>query len=170
MSQNLLIRRSPALVGGSWASFSPDEAYRYDLVLRWIMLNPSTATREQTDATLGRCRLRAIQLGYPGILVQNLFALRATKPAATKRHPNPIGPNNDERLVPPAEPVATTVAAWGIHGTHRGRDTEVLDLLTGPLQCLGRTAAGQPRHPLFVSWTTPLIDFRVATSPRELAS
>ena len=48
----------------------------------------------------------------------------------------------------------TCVAAWGTHGVHRGRCLEVLAILRDVgawVVCLGVTAGGQPRHPLYVA-------------------
>ena len=55
---------------------------------------------------------------------------------------------------------------WGNQGAWRGRDRQVLTLLRDTLAsgnvphppqllCVGLTAAGQPRHPLYVASTTP---------------
>ena len=42
-----------------------------------------------------------------------------------------------------------TLAAWGSHGSFLSRSAAVVPLLSKPM-CLGTTAGGQPRHPLYV--------------------
>ena len=52
------------------------------------------------------------------------------------------------------------VAAWGRDGHWVGRDRAMLELLSGiPLQCLGRTADGQPKHPLYLKNDAALASF-----------
>jgi hypothetical protein len=46
----------------------------------------------------------------------------------------------------------SVVAAWGVHGTHRGRDEDVIERFRragARISCLDRTKAGHPRHPLY---------------------
>jgi hypothetical protein len=156
------------------AALSDCGTYRYELRRTWgdptrlacfLMLNPSTATAEEDDATIRRCVgfAKAWRLG--GICVRNLFALRATDPAALARHTDPVGPDNDQWLTTPA-PAAVTVAAWGTHGSLRNRDRHVRALLDDAgiaLHHLGElTIDGHPRHPLYLPagltpapWPTP---------------
>jgi hypothetical protein len=174
MSTEVVIERAVDLLGESWASYSPCGTYRYELVRRWgsgpllrfVMLNPSTATHLVDDRTVARCRRRAQDLGYAGLLVQNMFAFRATKPAALRRADDPVGPGNDAVLGRPSEPVAATVVAWGIHGALHGRSTAVLDVLPGDVTCLGITRDGHPRHPLYVAGAQPLIPYHADAADR----
>ena len=155
-----------------------DGPYRYSLTrggwmpggppLVFVMLNPSTADAEKDDQTIARCRNRAIRgarVQFGRLVVVNLFALRARNPAELKDHPDPVGPGNDEWITAAARlPGAVVVAAWGGGPAPRlrHRDLDVLDLLDGAdLWCLGRTADGAPRHPLFVPRTAPLRRFRL---------
>jgi hypothetical protein len=169
----LVVERAPDLLGGSWASFSPCGTYRYELVRRWgsgpllriVMLNPSKATHLRTDPTVTRCCLRARRWGFPGVLIDNAFALCATDPAQLRIHPDPIGPANDHLLRHPSEPIALTVVAWGAHGTYLNRAADVLVLLAGPLHCLGTTRGGQPRHPLYLAADEALMGY--PTPPSE---
>ncbi|HEV8642148.1 MAG TPA: DUF1643 domain-containing protein [Methylomirabilota bacterium] len=132
----------------------------------WIMLNPSTADAEQDDATIRRCIGFTRAWGLGGIIVVNLFAYRATNPRRllALRQNDAVGPQNDEWLGRHARGagVKAVIAAWGAHGSMWGRDTEVLDLLRFwhvRLQCLGRTKAGAPRHPLRLAYSTALEEF-----------
>ena len=71
------------------AVLSPCWTYRYELTRRWssrplvgwVMLNPSTADAEADDPTVRRCVRFANAWGYGGLVIRNLFALRATDPS-----------------------------------------------------------------------------------------
>ena len=51
------------------------------------MLNPSTADADHDDRTIGRCISFAKREGCGGLIVGNLFQLRATDPDELRRHP-----------------------------------------------------------------------------------
>lgn len=55
----------------------------------------------------------------------NLFAYRATQPADMLAQDDPVGPENDAHLQKLAAEAGVVVAAWGVHGTHRGRHNVV---------------------------------------------
>ncbi len=149
------------------ADFSPDRKYRYALYRTWaaskpkvmfIGLNPSTADETVDDPTIRRCKGFAADWGYGGLIMTNLFALRATKPKVMMAHPAPIGPENGDWLRLLAQEVDLIVAAWGNHGGHMKRD-HVTTLLMPSMKCLGVTKKGQPRHPLYVKRDTVLRNF-----------
>jgi hypothetical protein len=147
----------------SRAVFSGCGAYRYSLSRRWedgscvnfVMLNPSTADECRNDPTVERCERRARQMGFGAFSVTNLFAWRATDPRDLRRAGTPEGPRNDEVLVETAAAADLVIAAWGVHGAHRGRGARVACLLRGAgcrLHHLGLSRAGYPRHPLYVPY------------------
>lgn len=169
------------------AVLSPDKAYRY--VLRrcwlegchepgveirgrhalWVMLNPSTATAEEDDATIRKCQAFARQWGLDGIVVVNLFALRSTDPRALRRHPDPVGPSNDGiiRTMAAAPYVEVVVGGWGadplVAETSRGRVVGDLVASAGrDLHCLRRTKTGEPGHPLYIPYTAGLQVWKAA--------
>ena len=153
---------------GSSATISACGTYRYTLDRWWgndgvsavfVMLNPSTADADQDDPTIRRCLgfARAWQCDY--LTVVNLFALRSTDPAALLAHPDPIGPENDDAIMKAVACADYVVAAWGVHGSIRGRGVAVRQLILKPLRCLGLTKSGHPRHPLYVRADQPLIDY-----------
>ncbi|MEP7383607.1 MAG: DUF1643 domain-containing protein [Gemmatimonadota bacterium] len=157
-----------ALVGA--AHFSRCGRYRYALWRTWdaslpsccfIALNPSTADATRDDPTMRRCMAFARLWGFGGMAVGNIFAYRATRPADMKAEPRPIGRANDRWLQRLAGGSPLVVAAWGSHGAWLGRDRHVLQLL-GSLECLGVTASGAPRHPLYVRGDTPRRPYRLA--------
>lgn len=150
----------------STALYSDCELYRYALTRSWnpegrrllyIMLNPSKATEAQNDPTIERCERRARALGYGAFRACNIFAWRETDPRALRLANDPNGPDNDAVLNESAGWADTILCAWGVHGVHRDRGSEVEAVLrrTGqPLYHLGLTKGGHPRHPLYVSYST----------------
>lgn len=149
------------------ADISECGTYRYRLwrfwgdgkVVLWIMLNPSTADGEQDDPTIRRCIGFTQRWGFPGMMVVNLFALRATNPKELLDHPDPAGPDNAQFIHEEAKAAGLIVAAWGSNKMAQegcGRATAMLRGL--PVKCLGVTASGQPRHPLYVPNKQPLVE------------
>lgn len=151
----------------SEAVYSDCGAYRYSLTRIWeapgkrvnfVMLNPSKADEMKNDPTVERCERRARLLGFGAFEVTNIFAWRDTDPHAMRRAAHPIGPLNDRVLADAAARADMVIAAWGVHGAHRGRGTEVQTLLQtggGALHHLGLSKAGHPRHPLYLPYATP---------------
>lgn len=87
--------------------------------------------------------------GYAGIVVRNLYALRATDPRELATHPNPGGPDNDAHLMASAgDPI--TVCAWGARGERGDTIIRALADAGANLHHLGLTRAGKPRHPLYL--------------------
>jgi hypothetical protein len=161
----------------SWAAFNESRTHRYLLgrswqpgpVMTFVMLNPSTADSKKDDPTIRRCVRFARREGCGGIEVVNLFALRATDPAELRLHADPVGACNDRVIGACAG--GTVVVAWGAHGGYAGRAAEVGRILLAagiaPV-CLGVTANGQPRHPLYVRADAPLVPWRpVGDSPKS---
>ena len=165
MTRNGLITRSH-LKGDaeSLAVYSPCENYRYALTRVWdpdiarvsfVMLNPSTATEVQNDPTVERCERRARALGFGGFRVTNIFAWRDTDPRAMRRAADPIGPANDTAIRDAANWSGRVICAWGTHGAHLDRGSEVARLLRSSgrdLYHLGLSKAGHPKHPLYIGY------------------
>lgn len=142
------------------ATFSPCRKYRYTLWRHWsnsfvsryamfIGLNPSTADENKDDPTIRRCIGYAKDWGYTGLCMTNLFAFRATLPDNMKSAEDPIGPDNDQALINVAECAGVIVAAWGVHGSHLGRDQEIRKIISR-LSYLKLTKEGFPGHPLYL--------------------
>jgi hypothetical protein len=151
------------------AIISPDGVYRYSLsrsgwmgdgTLIWLLLNPSTADASVDDPTIRRVIGFTQREGYAEAVILNLFALRSTNPDVLVDHPDPVGEINDRYLVTQTCS-RRVVCAWGAHpvAAERGR-TVMHDALrfSTPL-CLGVTAGGQPRHPLYLPKTAALIPY-----------
>jgi hypothetical protein len=170
MPDTLIREEVPDLYGSNEAVYSPDQVYRYLLIRRWapgplatfLMLNPSIATATIDDPTIRRCRAYARREACGGMTILNLFALRATDPRELYHHADPIGPRTDEFIAENALPGSLVVAAFGTHGALAGRGDEVTRTLAArgvELRCLGYTAGGFPRHPLYVRADAPLIPY-----------
>lgn len=144
------------------AEISPCGKYRYSLKRRWhaaqpsvnfVMLNPSTADATIDDPTVRKCIVYAKAWGYGGIVVTNLFALRATDPRELKRTPFPVGERNNDHLYTEALNAGLVVCAWGNHGDYQFRCDDVGTMLHrhGVVpHALRVTKKGQPEHPLYL--------------------
>lgn len=173
------VEQQEDLAGGLAAAVfdSPARTYRYLLTRIWdpavppivfVMLNPSTADGFEDDATLRRLTgpdgfARRLRAG--GVIVVNLFALRSTDPRALHRHADPVGRLTDVFVRQAVARAGTVVVAWGAAPIATVRGREVTEALTGRgvvLQCLGRTSAGQPRHPLYLPKGAALEPYGVA--------
>lgn len=148
------------------AEFSPDRIYRYTLERTWnpnlgtcvfILLNPSTADAEIDDPTIRRGVGFTQDWGYGRCVFVNLFAYRTSCPAVLREADSPIGRQNDKWIKYWANRATVLVAAWGIHGSYRDRDSKVVKLLVGhTIQCLGLTKAWHPKRILYLPKTTEL--------------
>jgi hypothetical protein len=168
------------------AELSPCGVWRWRLTRIWsttpaltiVMLNPSLADARRDDPTLRRCLGFAAREGFGGLVVVNLFGLRAAAPAALRRHADPVGPGNDAALsaalgdaAAMAQPV---LCAWGTHPAARERSLALAPVFAtsgARLVCLGLTATGAPRHPLYVRADEPFLPYPgpAAAAPHQRA-
>lgn len=122
------------------------------------MLNPSTADETEPDATITRCILRAKRLGYGGLEVVNIFALRSTDPEVLYGHADPVGPENDKHIVAVCDTALETggqiILGWGKHGVI-GRRGEAVRRMLDDRQintyALVINKDGSPKHPLYIA-------------------
>jgi len=160
----VIVRRCRKGDADSIAEYSDCERYRYTLTRVWnprgkrvlfVMLNPSTATEAQNDASVERCERRARTHAFGGFRVVNIFAFRATDPRAMRAAADPVGPDNDAAIRDSLPWADRIVCAWGAHGAHLGRGATVAAMLRAsnrPLHHLGLTRAGHPKHPLYIAY------------------
>lgn len=151
------------------ADLSKCGTYRYSLWREWgskrsayvafVGLNPSTADAMDDDPTIRRCMGFAALWGYSSMCMINLFAFRATKPADLKKAVDPIGADNNDFVRKLAGKASLVVSCWGNHGALLARHLEVGRIL-GETQCLGTTALGHPRHPLYVPYSAKLTPYK----------
>ncbi len=129
----------------------------------FVMLNPSKADATLNDPTVSRCITFADKMGCGALEVVNLFAYRTSYPRELRACRRPVGSLNDQYIAESVESASVVVVAWGNWGRLYGRDHEVLQLISSistkkPLFCFGITGQGQPRHPLFLSYKSELIE------------
>jgi len=129
----------------------------------FIMLNPSTADAALDDPTIRRCMGFAKAWDCAGLVVANLYALRATDPHELWKHPDPVGEDNDMMLAALIREHETVVCAWGANARPERVNIvrKMFHRLSRPM-CLGITKAGAPRHPLYIRADQPLIDWTPA--------
>lgn len=152
------------------AVISPCGLYRLRLERTWddsitplgfVMLNASTADAEVDDPTIRRCVGFARREGAGGLVVGNLFGWRSPDPEAMKRARDPCGELNIPHLLQIARDCGNRlVCAWGVHGVHLRQDERVKAVLRSSgvtLLCLGKTKAGHPKHPLYLSANSLLV-------------
>lgn len=135
------------------------QAMKHDKPCLFVMLNPSTADAELDDPTIRRCIGFAKRELCTELTVVNLYALRATNPQELFNYPDTCGPDNNHHFIEQVrkhEGVGIIIAAWGAHkAVHYAHVHKILRREN--TVCLGKTAAGHPRHPLYVKADQPLI-------------
>lgn len=164
MASNLFLKTGAVL--------SDDEMCRFTLIRIWlesaprlvaIGLNPSTADSKLDDSTIRILMGRARRLNFGGLLMMNLFALRATDPKVLLTVPPAmaIGEGGDKFLLGAfKQPDQTLLMAWGDGGDLYGRNAQVVKMMVAAninkAYCLGLTKGGQPKHPLRIPYSCPM--------------
>lgn len=136
-------------------------------LVNFVMLNPSTADAEADDPTIRRCVGFAKSWGFDGLVVTNLYPLRATSPAAMQAAANRLGqidamshrPLNEMHVAWAASRASFVLCAWGAHAEPVVA-AKVLRIIRGVNKtpcALKFTKDGHPSHPLYLPATaTPL--------------
>jgi hypothetical protein len=136
--------------------------------LTWVGLNPGTGDRDGTQRpTLRRMVSISRQEGYAGLSIVNLFGFRTARPRDLRSVTDPVGSDNDVVVASTTSGANTdrTVVCWGVGGSWRDRGSHVAHaLITTPMVCLGVTAHGEPRHPLYVRADASLVPWPAASS------
>lgn len=150
------------------AIFSDDKKYRYALWRIWnptrafrlqIGLNPSKAGAEIEDPTITRGVKRAYLDGFGGFFQGNMYGYISTIPDVLLGDGDFVGPENDDYLRWMIAHTGQTVCGWGSFPPVRKRTPAVLAMIKEPY-CLGVNADGQPKHPLYISYDTPMVKLR----------
>lgn len=158
------------------AIFSPDRRRRYVLtrhlgrgsrIACFVMLNPSVADEHSTDNTITKCCRFTGYWECDWLMVVNLIPWVSTDPLGLYVLPQADVLRDRETNLSYVERAARAaieseglvVCAWGTHGWYLSADLVTLVRLRRlgiPLQCLGTTAEGYPRHPGRIAYQTPL--------------
>lgn len=143
-------------------------AQKHGLVL-WLLLNPSTAERDNVmgdpkkdDQTTRKVVSQSIQWGYGEVMIANLYAYRATKPAELWAQlaagADVVGPENEQNIIVAAARAEAIVCGWGrLPRQAHARSDAVLETLWSQSQhqelfCMGHNGDGSPAHPCFAPY------------------
>ena len=146
----------------SWAKFSPDRRFRFELgrevnpsgggTIMWILLNPSVADADKGDRTVDRCMLWSATWGYRYAEVFNLSAYRDTDPRCLRsRDAWDYNYLNVSLIVARAREVDRVMCGWGANSAARPYASALVESLSSrgvALYCLQANPDGSPRHPL----------------------
>ncbi len=136
----------------------------------WVLLNPSTVDETDGDTALTKVMRVSRTWGYGGVVVVNLFAYRATDPSelitTSEGGVDVVGVYNDQHIMVAMHMCPElTLAAWGPHGSLRGRAAHVMKFcrraLGGErvLHSFDVNADGTPTHPLYLLDTSTPIPY-----------
>lgn len=149
------------------------ETFRYVLWRIWddskplwmfVLLNPSKATHEEDDPTITRQMKRARDGGAGGIVVVNTGAIRETNSDLATSATDPIGPHNIfwiKEMIPKCE---KHIAGWGPKASKFKGDRIVKAIFREanvPLYALTINKDGSPKHPLYIGYDQPLLEYEV---------
>lgn len=167
------------------AVISPCGTYRYRLdrsvgmsgpVFAFFGINPSTADANEDDATVRKWIGFTKVWGGSRFIVGNVWPLRATdvRVLSTATRWLDVGRENQRHILEIASEADILVPCWGCRNKapksmHNEIDALIsLLLATGkPVKHFGLTASGDPKHPLMLGYSTPLIDWREGSAAKE---
>ncbi len=161
------------LLKKSTDEFSPCGRARYMMGHVWDVdkpallscaLNPSVGNAERNDPTNERLERRAVSMGLGGVIFVNLFPLVSKSPKVMKAADDPfIDRDRADRVILEYAEGNFVLCGWGVHGAYHDRGDQVTRMLKAAghtLYALGATYNGEPRHPLYVPYSTePFIWF-----------
>lgn len=152
--------------------------YRYGLIRKFPLsdgpvyaffgINPSTADDREDDATVRKWKGFVARWGGREFIVGNIFAARSTDVKGLAKMDDPIGIKNDEWIKAICDQADIIVPCWGsrqkIPERLRSRVDKVAQMVLQyagekPVKCFGKTASGDPKHPLMLGYDTVLEDF-----------
>ena len=158
------------------ATVSPCGLYRYRLsrsiatkgpVYAFFGVNPSTADALVDDATVRKWIGFSTRWGASSFVVGNVFAFRATKVRDLANDTRPaFSVENQAHLRAIASEADVLVPCWGSRNKlpeelrhHLDNTLHLLRQMGKPVKHFGLTLAGDPKHPLMLSYDTPLNNF-----------
>lgn len=149
------------------AIFSDDRRFRYVLWRVWNMnkpvilqigLNPSDANEIKNDPTVVRGMVRANRNGFGGFLMGNLYAYISTNPEVLLGNGDFVGELTDYYISIMVSISERQLCGWGSFPPVAKRASAVLAMIKEPY-CLGTNSDGQPRHPLYVAYSVPMVKY-----------
>jgi len=137
-----------------------------------FMVNPSVADADKDDPTIRRLLGFGQRLNWSHLTVGNVFAYRATDVKELRDCADPVGPDNAKTIRGILEESDDAVAAWGplaklppILREHWRAIAMEADDQFFFLKSWGTAQDGHPRHPLMLSYDTPLTRWDVPRLP-----
>ena len=137
-----------------------------DKVFAYFGINPSTADETADDATVRKWKGFTERNGGERFIVANVFAYRSTNVNELASINDPQGPENKRYVMEVIKEANVLIPCWGSRfklpkNLHDEID-DFLQLLIDsgkPVLCFGKTASGDPKHPLMLGYDTKLIEF-----------
>ena len=148
----------------SSAEFSEDEKYRYWIKRVWdkekeigvfIALNPSKATELKSDQTMCNINNLALQWGWGGFYILNLFAFMSTDKQLMYKECNKIDNRNDSTIQKICSEANTIVLAWGeekprLVKLQANKIKTILTSLNKEAYCLSKNRRSGYKHPCII--------------------
>jgi hypothetical protein len=138
----------------------------FGVVAVLVGINPSTAGAQQNDNTIAKEIGFAKVHGWSRIIKVNVFDRIATDVRELAQVAQPASTRNRQFVSAAASEADILVPCWGDRakvppGLHSGIEAmqALLRAQGKPMVCFGRTAGGDPRHPLMLSYETELVPF-----------
>ncbi len=136
------------------------------IVILYCGVNPSTADMAVDDATVRKwIGFTKINGGRKFIAV-NPFDYRSTDVSKLKTVAYPVGELHDHHVGKAILEADILVPCWGNVAKvpkhlrhHFSRMLDMMAISGKPVKTFGFTNAGDPKHPLFLSYSTPLVDY-----------
>ena len=137
-----------------------------------IGLNPSTANKENSDTTVTKVEKVAVNNGFDGFVMLNLYPLRSTNPNGLPQKVDAaLAYENTEKIIALVSKEVNPVfwAAWGGGIKLRPYLSETLLNLLPEISKIGGTwknfgalgVDGHPRHPSRLSYSWKLFEFNI---------
>lgn len=132
-------------------------------VYAYFGVNPSTADAELNDQTIQKLMMFTKLHGGTKMIVGNVFAGRSPDVKVLRWMNDPHGPDNAQHITKIIAAADVLVPMWGSRlklpaGLRPAFDDLMRNLLGSgkPVQTFGLTMYGDPKHPLFLPYTTSL--------------
>lgn len=155
------------------AIISPCGLYRYRLerdvamegkVFAYFGINPSTADATVDDATVRKWIGFTKANGGRRFIVGNVFAYRSKDVRALADIEDPFGDDIGEHVTDIIQDADILVPCWGNTSKVPPKLQFAFDVLLDallssgkPVMCFGQTKRGDPKHPLMLGYSTPLV-------------
>ncbi len=136
------------------------------IVIAYFGVNGATADGEEDDHTVMKWNGFTLRNGGARYIVGNACGYRAKDVRKLAQVPDPIGPLNDTYIDEIIAEADLLVPCWGSRLKLPPRLRPRLDFMADriftsgkPVKIFGLTGSGDPKHPLMLGYSTPLVDW-----------